>query len=146
MPAFICPRCAHRERGAERTEGHQPRGCQRCGFGFLFEMLEDYYAGPRTALLVCDRDRRVLVAGHAAAAVTGFPERDLLGKEVLSAIRLGGLNGKDPAATALEWGVRVMGVECTFRPNGVEEDQQATVDFFPAYDADGGLMVALTPK
>ena len=44
---------------------HQPRGCSRCGFGFAFELLEDYYASPKTALIVCDQDRRILVAGHA---------------------------------------------------------------------------------
>ncbi len=146
MAAFICPRCAHREMGSERTEGHQPRGCAKCGFGFLFELLEDYYAGPRTALLVCDQDRRVLVAGHSATAVTGWPERDLLGREVVEALGLGGWEGADPAATALEWGVRRLGVECTFRPHGVDADRPATADFFPAYDADGGLLVALTPR
>jgi hypothetical protein len=109
-------------------------------------MLEDYYTGPRTALLVCDKNRRVLVAGHAASAVTGFQERDLLGQEVAEALTLGGWPADDPIARSLEWGVRVLGVECTYRPNGVAEDRSAVLEVFPAYDDDGGVMVALTPK
>ena len=61
-------------------------------------------------------------------------------------LRLGGFPDSDPAAKSLEWGVRVLNVACTFRPNGSGEDVAATVDFFPAYDDDGGLLVALTPK
>ena len=34
----------------------------------------------------------------------------------------------------------------TYRPNGSGEDVPVTADFFPAYDDDGGLLVALTPK
>jgi PAS domain-containing protein len=145
VPVFICPGCAHREASSDRREGYQPRGCSRCGFGFLFELLEDYYAGPRTALVVCDRERRILAAGHAATAVTGYQEGDLLGHDVMERLHLGGYTGEDPAAKSLEWGVRVLNVTCTFRPNGVDEDCPVTVDFFPAYDDDGGLLVALTP-
>jgi hypothetical protein len=144
MPAFICPRCGARDRG-DRHELHQPRGCSRCGFGFLFELLEDYYTGPRTALIVCDQERRVLVAGHSASAVTGYQEGDLLGQEVVEALHLGGFSDGDPVARSLEWGVRVLGVACTFRPRGVAADHAATLDVFPAYDEDGGVMLALTP-
>ena len=124
----------------------QPRGCVRCGFGFMFEILEDYYAGPRTALVVCDAERRILAASGTASAVTGYQERDLLGHEVISRLGLAGWVGEDPAAKSLEWGVRVLGVRCTFRPNGLEADRPATADFFPAYDDDGGLLVAITPS
>ncbi len=146
MPAFICPRCARRERGSERHSGHQARGCTKCGFGFMFELLEDYYAGPNTALVVCDKQRRIIAAGHAATAVTGFREGDLIGHEVVSRLGMGNFPNGDPATTALEWGVRQLEVPCTFRPSGLERDQPATADFFPAYDDDGGLLLALTPK
>ncbi len=146
MPVFICPRCAFRERSIDRHVRHQPRGCSRCGFGFAFELLEDYYAGPRTALIVCDQERRVLAGGHASHAVTGYTEDELIGHEVVERLGMRGFPDGDPASKALEWGVRVLGVNCTFRPSGVDEDRPATADFFPAYDQDGGLLVALTPR
>ena len=146
MPVFLCPRCAYRERGSDRNVRHQPRGCSRCGFGFVFELLEDYYASPKTALVVCDQQRRILAAGHASFAVTGYSESELIGHEVVERLGLDGFPDGDPAATSLEWGVRVLGVECTYRPNGLDRDRPATADFFPAYDADGGLLVALTPR
>lgn len=144
MPIFICPGCGRRSAG-DRHHGHQPRGCSNCGFGFLFELLDDYYPSPKTALVVCGSDRRVLAAGLATQAVTGYREADLLGHEVVE--RLGMIfAGDDPVARSLEWGVRVMAAECTFRPNGLNADRGAIADVFPAYDDDGGLLVAVTPK
>ena len=145
MPVFLCPRCAYRESGSERTVRHQPRGCSRCGFGFAFELLEDYYASPKTALIVCDRERRILVAGHSAFAVTGYDEGDMIGHEVVTRLGLAGFPGDDPVGRSLEWGVRVLGVPCTYRFNGSADDIRAVADIFPAYDDDGGLLVALTP-
>lgn len=146
MAVFVCPRCAHRVAGAERAEGHQPRGCPKCGFGFVFEMMDDYYAGPLTALICCDRQRRVLVAGHSATPITGWPDGALIGREVAEALglRFAG-SADDPIARSLEWGVRVLQEPCTFRPYGVDEDRPAVADIFPAYDDDGGLLLALTP-
>ena len=147
VPVFLCPRCAYRESGSERHVRHQPRGCSRCGFGFAFELLEDYYASPKTALIVCDQQRRILVAGHSSFAVTGYDEGDLIGHEVMDRLGLGGFpDGGDPAGRSLEWGVRVLNVPCTYRFAGGEEDLAAVADFFPAYDDDGGLLVALTPQ
>ncbi len=146
MTVFICPRCAHRKGSSERTEGHQPRGCQKCGFGFVFEIMDDYYAGPLTALMCCDRDRRVLVAGHAATPITGWLEGDMIGRDVVEALTLRFPDASDdPVERVLEWGVRAQAEKCTFRPNGMDEDRAAVVDLFPAYDDDGGLLVALTP-
>lgn len=146
MAVFICPRCAHRVAGSERAEGHQPRGCPACGFGFVFELMDDYYAAPTTALICCDRDRRVLVAGKASAATTGWPEADLIGREVADALALVFPDAADdPIARSLEWGVRVLQEPCTFRPQGIGEARPAVADIFPAYDEDGGLLLALTP-
>ncbi len=146
MAVFVCPRCAHRVTGAERTQGHQPRGCPACGFGFVFEMMDDYYAGPLTALICCDQKRRVLVAGHAAVPVTGWPEGELIGQEVSAALALEFPDATDdPIARSLEWGVRVLQQPCTFRPHGLDAPRNAVADIFPAYDDDGGLLVALTP-
>jgi hypothetical protein len=145
MAVFICPRCAHRVAGAERAEGHQPRGCPSCGFGFVFELMDDYYAGPLTALVCCDRDRRVLVAGHATTTVTGWAEGDLIGREVAEALGLSFPGSPDdPIARAIEWGVRVLAEPCAFRLLGLDADRGAVADIFPAYDDDGGLLIALT--
>ena len=77
MPVFICPGCGRRISG-DRHQGHQPRGCASCGFGFLFELLDDYYPSPKTALVVCDNDRKILAAGLASSAITGFQEQSHL--------------------------------------------------------------------
>ncbi len=111
----------------------------------MFELLDDYFPSPKTALVVCDHAQKVLAVGHASSAVTGYQERDLLGHSLADRLQMR-FSDDDPAARSLEWGIRVMGVECTFRPKGVDIDRTATADFFPAYDDDGGLLVALTPK
>lgn len=146
MPVFICPRCARRISASERRRAHQPRGCEACGFGFVFELMDDYYPAPNTALVVCDQERRVIAAGHSATAVTGYHEHTLIGRDVAEALGLGGFaDGTDPVETAREWGVRQLGVACRFRPAGLSQDRAAVLDVFPAYDDDGGLLVALTP-
>ena len=69
-----------------------------------------------------------------------------MGREVMEAFGLSRLRGrKNPAALSLEWGVRRLGeqLELTTRA-GVQKP--VTGDFFPAYDDDGGLLVALTPR
>ena len=65
---------------------------------------------------------------------------------MVSRLGLGGWDGEDPAAKSLEWGVRVRGVPCTYRFNGSDDDVPAVADFFPAYDEDGGLLVAIAPR
>ena len=43
MPHFICPNCGNRSISVDRTAGFRDRarGCANCGFGFLFELLDD---------------------------------------------------------------------------------------------------------
>ena len=66
MPFFICPNCKNRSLDHDGRQGllQQAVSCERCGFGFLFELLEDYYPGPNAGLVACDRDRRVLAVGR----------------------------------------------------------------------------------
>ena len=33
-----------------------PVACERCGFGFLFELMDDYYPAPNTGFVVCDQE------------------------------------------------------------------------------------------
>ena len=148
MPYFICPNCKERSVDIDGKEGftNQTAACRHCGFGFLFELLEDYYPAPSTGLVVCDADARVLSTGRGVFELTGYDERELLGRDVLDAFGLSGFEGdKNPAKIAIEWGVRRLGEQLVLRTRGGLE-KPVTADFFPAYDDDGGLLVALTPR
>jgi PAS domain-containing protein len=147
MPFFICPNCKERSIDTDAREGfsgHAP-ACRRCGFGFLFELLDDYYPAPTTGLVVCDREARVLAVGRGVFELTGYRESDLLGHELTEAFGLSGFDGQNPATTALEWGVRRLGEKLELRTRSGTQ-KRVTADFFPAYDSDGGLLVALTPR
>jgi PAS domain S-box-containing protein len=148
MAWFICPYCKHRSIDIDGVEGfsEQAPACRRCGFGFLFELLDDYYPAPTTGFVVCDAEGRILALGRGVFELTGYREEDVLGKEVMGAFGLSGFEeGKNPAELAIEWGVRRLGEQLDVRTrSGLE--QPVIADFFPAYDEDGGLMVALTRR
>jgi hypothetical protein len=74
--------------------------------------------------------------------LTSFQEEDLMGRDVVQALTL---SSDEPVKLVREWGVRQMGKELSIRTRaGIEKN--VTVDLFPAYDDDGGLLVALTPR
>ena len=148
MAWFICPNCKHRSIDIDGVEGfsEQAPACRRCGFGFLFELLDDYYPAPTTGFVVCDAHGRILALGRGVFELTGYREEDVLGKEVMEAFGLSGFaEGKNPAELAREWGVRRLGEQLDVRTRAGLE-QPVVADFFPAYDEDGGLMVALTRR
>ena len=147
VPYFICPNCRRRSIDHDRRDGltHQAVGCSSCGFGFLFELMDDYYPGPATAFVVCDHDRRVLAAGRGLFELTGYRETELIGRPVMEALRVANGDGPDPAELAVEWGVRRLDQTLTLTTSaGVTKNVRG--DFFPAYDEDGGLLVALAPR
>ncbi len=80
--------------------------CRRCGFGFLFELLEDYYPAPSTGFVVCDADARVIAVGRGVFELTGYAERDLLGRPLADALAL---SDTAPLELVREWGVRRLG-------------------------------------
>jgi hypothetical protein len=144
VPFFICPNCKERSVDNDGYEGFSGQAvqCRSCGFGFLYELLEDYYPAPETGFVVCDRDTRVLAAGRGVFELTGFRTADLIGRQVEEAL---GLSDATPIEVVQEWGVRKMGQELQIRTSaGIEK--RVVVDFFPAYDDDGGLLLALTPR
>jgi hypothetical protein len=148
MPFFICPNCKDRSVDNDGRQGilQQAVACERCGFGFLFELLDDYYPAPNTGLVACDKNGRVLAAGRGVFELTGYRDADLMGKDVVEAFGLGGFeNGKSPIAVALEWGVRQLGEKLELRSRAGQV-KTITADIFPAYDDDGGLLVALSPR
>jgi len=147
MPYFICPSCGERSVATQRTAGFQdrPRGCSRCGFGFLFELLDDYYPAPTAAFFVCDAETRVIGAGRGVRELTGLGESDVVGRPVREVLGLEFESGKDHIGTALEWGVRALDKAVVVHAEG-DRAEPAKADIFPAYDDDGGLLVVLTPN
>jgi hypothetical protein len=142
VPYFICPRCKQRSIDTDAREGfsQEAPACQHCGFGFLFELMDDYYPGPNTGFVVCDQQARVLATGEGVFELSGWREEDLLGRDVRDVLDAEG----DPVGLALEWGVRKLEQPGTLRTRaGI--DKRVRADCFPAYDSDGGLLVALSP-
>ena len=148
MPYFICPNCKERSIDHDRAEGltRQTVACHRCGFGFLFELLDDYYPAPGTGFVVCDQQARILAVGRGVFEATGYTEDELMGRDLTEALGLGGWDGgANPAQLSLEWGVRRLGEQLELRTRAGQQ-KRVTADFFPAYDDDGGLLVAITPR
>ena len=147
MPYFICPNCKERSIDIDAVEGlsDEPVACHNCGFGFLFELMDDYYPAPATGLVTCDQEGRILASGRGVFELTGYREEDLLGQDVVTGLGLSGFeDGKNPVSISLEWGVRRLGETLQLRTRS-GRTKQVTGDFFPALDADGGLLVALSP-
>ncbi len=149
MPLYICPNCKQRSVDIDGLEGfeNEPVACHHCGFGFLFQLLEDYYPGPNTGFVVCDQQARVLAVGQGVFELTGYEESHLLGRGLKDdplALRPDSVNGQDPVSLALEWGVRRLNEKAAIRTHS-GQDKRVVADFFPAYDEDGGLLVALSP-
>ena len=144
---FICPNCGNRSTASEREAGFrkQAKACGKCGFGFLFELLDDYYPAPNAAFFVCDREGRLIGLGRGSTELTGLTEERVIGRSVNEVLGLRFENGDDQVATALEWGVRVLNKPVEVNAEG-DLPAQAVADLFPAYDDDGGLLVVLTPK
>jgi PAS domain-containing protein len=161
VPYFICPNCGNRELSGERTAGFsgRPKGCSKCGFGFLFELLDDYYPAPDAAFFTCDKEGRVLDVGKGGFELTGLKDEQVIGRPIRDVLGLewidkgdGGEEADtdrdgitDPIETTLEWGVRSLGKRVAVHAEG-DLPAEAVADLFPAYDEDGGLLLVLTPE
>jgi PAS domain-containing protein len=148
VPFFICPNCKQRSIDHDGLQelDNIPVACERCGFGFLFELMDDYYPAPNAGLVVCDREARIIASGRGIFELSGFREQDLIGANVVDRLGLSGFQAeRNPANIALEWGVRRLGEKLAIRTRAGQE-KPVTADFFPAYDEDGGLLVAITPR
>lgn len=146
MLHFICPNCTNRSVAKDRTAGFstRPKGCTKCGFGFLFELLDDYYPAPNAAFFSCDRQGRLLDVGKGGYELTGLRDEDVIGRSLSDVLGLKFASGEDGVAKALEWGVRVLECDVEVRAEG-DLPAKAKADIFPAYDEDGGLLIVLTP-
>jgi PAS domain S-box-containing protein len=159
MPFFICPSCGNRVASNSRTAGfsNRPKGCDKCGFGFLFELLDDYYPAPEAAFFTCDKDGNVLDVGRGGFELTGLKDEDVIGRPVRDVLGLRWVDKgdaeadtnqdgeTDPIETTLEWGVRSLGKRVHVNAEG-DLPADAVADLFPAYDDDGGLLLVLTPE
>jgi hypothetical protein len=143
VPYYICPRCKERSLDIDAREGFstQAPACRHCGFGFLFELLDDYYPAPDTGMVVTDQNRRVLAIGRGVFELTGFPEADLMGRDLVEALQF---SDAKPVELAREWGVRRLNEQLSIMTRGGHA-KGVIADVFPAYDDDGGLLIALTP-
>ena len=144
MPVFICPNCRERTVDVDGYEGFTTNvpQCRSCGFGFLFQLLEDYYPAPSTGFVVCDQDARVLAVGRGVFELTGFREPDLIGQDVGAALQLSDTSSLE---VVREWGVRRMGEQLELRTRaGLVKP--VVVDLVPADDDVGGLLGALSSR
>src|SRR4051794_37316280 len=157
MPFFICPNCGNREVSGDRTAGFssRPKGCSKCGFGFVFELLDDYYPAPNAAFFTCDQEARVIDAGKGSFELTGLTDEDVIGRPVREVLGLQWLdrgdggeeadtNGDgvtDPIETSLEWGGRPPGKRGWVNPGG-DLPPGAGADAFPPSTDAGGLRFA----
>ena len=144
VPVYICPNCRERSIDIDGVEGfstHAPQ-CRSCGFGFLFQLLEDYYPAPSTGFVVCDQYARVLAVGRGVFELTGYREKDLIGRDVADALSL---SDTGPLQLVREWGVRRLGEQLELRTRA-GLTKPVVVDLFPAYDDDGGVLVALSSR
>ena len=144
---FICPSCGNRTTSSERTAGfrREAKGCSKCGFGFLFELLDDYYPAPNAAFFACDGEGRIVDCGRGSFELTGIKTEQAIGRAASEVLGLQFEDGSDHLGTVLEWEVRVQG-----KPVEVNAERdlpaRAVADIFPAYDDDeGGLLLVLTP-
>jgi PAS domain-containing protein len=143
---FICPHCGNRSMGLDRQNGfrREARGCEKCGFAYLFELLDDYYPAPNAAFFACDGEGRIVDCGRGSFELTGLKTEAAIGRPLADALELAFEDGVDHVATALEWEVRVSGKPVELRAG--PERATATADIFPAYDdEEGGVLVVLTP-
>jgi hypothetical protein len=143
---FICPSCGNRSAQSDRTAGftRQAKGCSKCGFGFLFELLDDYYPAPNAACFVCDQKGRVIGCGRGSFELTGLNDERVIGRNVNEVLGLQFEGGDDHVSTVLEWGVRALDKPVQVNAEG-DLPATAKADLFPAYDDDGGLLLVLTP-
>jgi len=147
VPHFICPNCKERSIDIDRKEGmyDEAVACHHCGFGFLFELLDDYYPAPNAAFFVCDQQGRIIGCGRGSRELTGLSDEKVIGRPVREVLGLDFDGSEDEVGMALEWGVRRLGKPVTVHAEG-DLPAKAVADLFPAYDADGGLLLVLTPS
>lgn len=123
----------------------EARGCDKCGFSYLFELLDDYYPAPNAAFFACDGDGKIIDCGKGSFELTGLKTEQVIGRAVNDVLGLRFEDGTDHVGTALEWEVRVKAKPVKVNAEG-DLPATAVADLFPAYDdEEGGVLLVLTP-
>jgi PAS domain-containing protein len=124
----------------------EARGCEKCGFAYLFELLDDYYPAPNAAFFACDAEGKIVDCGKGSFELTGLKTEQVIGRRVNEVLGLRFEDGTDHVDTALEWEVRVKAKPVQVNAEG-DLPAPAVADLFPAYDdEDGGVLLVLTPN
>ena len=99
---FICPHCGNRSMAQSRNEGFRNdiRGCDKCGFAYLIELLDDYYPAPNAAFFACDKDARIVDCGRGYLELTGLKTEQAIGRTVDTVLGLRFDDGTDHVGTA----------------------------------------------
>ena len=133
--------------GTDRNAGfrREARGCEKCGFAYLFELLDDYYPAPNAAFFACDADGRIVDCGRGSFELTGLKTEQAIGRPVARRAGAALRRRHRPRRHGAGVGGRVQG-----KPVEVHAEHdlpaRAVADIFPAYDDDeGGVLVVLTP-
>ena len=144
---FICPHCGNRSMGTDRNAGfrREARGCEKCGFAYLFELLDDYYPAPNAAFFACDADGRIVDCGRGSFELTGLKTEQAIGRPVRDVLGLRFEDGTDHVGHRARVGGPGPG-QAGRGPRRARPPARAVADIFPAYDDDeGGVLVVLTP-
>ena len=135
------PNCQDRAIDADGLEGlsHQAVGCRRCGFGFVFQLLDDYYPHPDAGLVGVrqgqSRARRRPGRVRADRLPRARPDRSP-GARGARAARL--RDGTDPVATSSEWGVRQLGNVAAMLRHASGREKTVMLRRLPRAGRDGG--------
>src|SRR5947209_12473298 len=106
---FICPHCGHRSMATERNVAFrrgETRGCEKCGFAYLFELLDDYYPAPNAAFFASDGDGKIVDCGRGPFDLTGLKTDQVIGRPAPEALGLRFEDGTDQVGTPPGWEAR----------------------------------------
>ena len=144
MPFYICPNCKRPVAGQRWVRGFHAAGAAVPALRLRLPLRAARGLLPRALdrLRRLRRRRCVIAVGRGVFELTGFGERDLLGRPLVEALSL---SDTAPLELVREWGVRRLGEQLELATRAGFR-KPVTADFFPAYDADGGLLVGLTPR
>ena len=148
MPYYICPNCKKRSIDIDGVDGFSAENalqCRSCGFGFLFQLMDDYYPAPTTGFVVCDANARILATGRDVFQLSGFQEKDVLGRDLIETFQLGERRGRAPRPRGARVG-RSEARSAARDPDALRPAEEGHRRLLPRLRRGRGLLVALTPR